>query len=123
MSDANELIARIDGAFRGQDKAKQLQQQGLQEHRDRQKLLAEYEKAQAKIVEIAKPRLDAPAKRAGERASVTQRYRNPPLGGFEFKSSKALITLSFSVVPDQHVKTRWSRELKSCQCSGVRLAL
>ena len=106
MSDVNELMTRIDGAFAAiKDKAKQQQQQVLQEHQERQKLLKDYETAQAKIVEIAKPRLEALAKRAGERAKVTpsvSQTRRTAI--FEFKSAKAFITLTFSVVPDQLVK-------------------
>src|SRR5262245_48394792 len=106
MSDVSELESRIEGAFSAvKDKTKQKQQEELQAVAERQKLLKDYEKAQAKIVEIAKPRLEALAKRAGERAkvspSVSQTRRSAT---FEFKSPKAFITLAFSVVPDQHVK-------------------
>ena len=67
MSDVNDLVARIDGAFAAvKDKIKQEQQQQLQAHQERQALLKEYEKLQARIVETARPRLDALAKRAGE---------------------------------------------------------
>jgi YHS domain-containing protein len=106
MSDVNELVARIDGAFFAvKDKAKQQQQRELQSFQDRQKLLGEYEKVQAKIVEIAKPRLEALAKRAGERAKVTPAVsQTRRTATFEFKSPKAFITLSFSVVPDQLVQ-------------------
>src|SRR5262249_39964454 len=65
----------------------------------------EYEKAQAQIVEIAKPRLEALAKRAGERTKVTPAVsQTRRTAAFEFKSAKAFITLTFSVAPDQAVK-------------------
>lgn len=106
MSDVNELARRIDEALAGvKGKAQQQAQQRLQEFQARQELLEEYEKAQAKIVETVKPRLEAPAKRAGERVKVTpgvsQTRRAATL---EFKSSKGQIVLTFSVAPDQDVK-------------------
>ena len=57
------------------------------------------------IVEIAKPRLEALAKRAGERAKVTPSLSQTRRSAtFDFKSPKALMTLTFSVAPDQQVK-------------------
>jgi YHS domain-containing protein len=106
MSDISQLVQRIDGALASvKDKAQQQTQQRLQEFQDRQGLLKEYEKAQTRIVEIAKPRLEALAKRAGERVKVTPAVsQTRRSAAFEFKSSKALIVLSFSVAPDQQVK-------------------
>lgn len=106
MSDVKDLIARIDGAFSTvKEKAKQQQQAELKELEERQKLLQEYEKAQAKVIEIAKPRLEALATRAGDRVKVTPSVSQTRRSAtFEFKSSKAFITLSFSVSPDQAVK-------------------
>jgi YHS domain-containing protein len=106
MSDVNELIARLDGAFTAvKDKVKQEQQRELQMFQERQKLLKEYEKAQAKVVEIAKPRLEAFAKRAGQRVSVTPSVSETRRSAtFEFRSAKAHITLTFSVAPDREIK-------------------
>jgi YHS domain-containing protein len=106
MSDVNDLMARIDGAFSAvKEKAKQQQQQELQAFQDRQKLLKEYEKAQAQIVEIAKPRLEALSKRAGEKAKVTPFVsQSRRTATFEFRSPRAFLTLIFSVTPDQHLK-------------------
>ncbi len=106
MSDINELSQRIDGAFSAvKEKVKQQQQEQLQGIQQRQKLLKEFESAQAKIVEIAKPRLEALAKRAGERVKVTPTVsQTRRTATFEFKSPKAFITLSFSVAPDQQVQ-------------------
>jgi YHS domain-containing protein len=62
-------------------------------------------KAQARIVEIAKPRLEALAKRAGDRASVTPTVSESRRSAkFDFQSSKAHITLTFSVAPDRDLK-------------------
>jgi hypothetical protein len=106
MGDVSELARRIDGAFAAvKQKAQQQTQQRLQEFQGRQALLKEYEKAQARIVEIARPRLEALAKRAGERAKVTPAVSQTRRAAtFEFKSAKARIVLTFSVAPDQEVK-------------------
>jgi YHS domain-containing protein len=106
MSDLNELTARIEGAFTSvKDKLKQQQQHELQHFQERQKLLAGYESLRPKIAEIAKPRLEALAKRAGERVSVTPSVSgNRREAKFEFRSPKAYITLTFSVAPDREVK-------------------
>jgi YHS domain-containing protein len=106
MSSVSELEQRIDKAFSAvKDKAQQQMQDRLQEFQARQSLLKEYEKAQAKIVEIAKPRLEALAKRAGERVKVTPSVSQTRRAAtFEFKTNKALIVLTFSVAPDQAVK-------------------
>ena len=106
MSNVNDLVARIEGAFTSvKEKAKERQQQELKHYQERQKLYQEYEKAQAKVVEIAKPRLEALAKRAGERVSVTPSVsENRRSARFEFRSPKAHITLTFSVAPDRDIK-------------------
>jgi hypothetical protein len=91
--------------FRVKDKTKEEQQSRLKEHQDRQKLLVEYEKAQSKVIEIAKPRLEALAKKAGDRATVTPTVSQTRRAAtFEFRSTKAYITLSFSVAPDAAVE-------------------
>jgi hypothetical protein len=106
MSDVNDLMARIDGAFAAvKDKAKQQQQQELKAFQDRQTLLKEYEKALEQIREVAKPRLEALAKRAGDKAKVTPFVsQSRRTATFEFRSPRAFITLIFSVTPDQHLK-------------------
>jgi hypothetical protein len=106
MSDVSELAGRIDAALSAvKDKAQKQTQERLQEVEERQKLLAEYEKAQARVVEIVKPRLEALAARAGERVKVTPNVSQTRRSAvFEFKSNRALIVLAFSVAPDQQVK-------------------
>ena len=106
MSDVSDLTRRIDAALAAvKDKAQQQTQERLQEFQERQKLLAEYETAQARVIEIAKPRLEALAKRAGERVKVTPSVsQTRRSAAFEFKSSKALIVMTFAVAPDQQVK-------------------
>jgi hypothetical protein len=106
MSDVSDLTGRIDAALAAvKDKAKQQTQERLQEFQERQDLLKGYEAAQARVVEIVKPRLEALARRAGERVKVTPSVsQTRRSASFEFKSSKALIVMTFSVAPDQQVK-------------------
>jgi YHS domain-containing protein len=106
MSDVNDLAVRIDGAITAaKDKAKKEQQEHLQAHLERQKLLKEYDKAQARVVEIAQPRLEALAKRAGERVKVTPSVSQTRRAAtLLFRSPKAHMTLTFSVAPDPQVK-------------------
>ncbi|HEX3147271.1 MAG TPA: hypothetical protein VHR66_04265 [Gemmataceae bacterium] len=106
MSDVIELGQRIDAALSAvKDKAKQQTQERIQEVEQRQMLLAEYEKAQERIVAVVKPRLELLAKRAGDRVKVTPSVSQTRRSAtFEFKSSRALIVLTFGVGPDQQVK-------------------
>ena len=106
MSDVSELVNRIDGALAAiKDRVKGRQQELLQDHLQRQQRLAEYEKAQARVVEIAKPRLEALARRAGDRATVTPSVsQTRRQATFEFRSPRAQITLTFSVTPDYPVQ-------------------
>jgi YHS domain-containing protein len=106
MNDVDDLMDRIESAFSAvKDKARRQQQEELQYSQERHKLFQEYEKAQKQIVQIAKPRLEALAKRAGDRALVTPSISESRRSAkFEFQSSKARITLSFSVAPDREMK-------------------
>jgi YHS domain-containing protein len=106
MSDVKDLVARIEGAFSSvKEKTKELQQKELKLYQERQKLYQEYEKVQARVVEIAKPRLEALAKRAGDRVAVTPSVsESRRTARFEFRSPKAYITLTFSVAPDREIK-------------------
>jgi YHS domain-containing protein len=106
MSDVSELQARIDAAFTAaKDKVKQQAQSLLHDEMDRQKRMTDYEQVQARIVEIAKPRLEALAKRSGDRVAVTPSVVGSRRSAtFDFKSPKALISLKFSVAPDRDIK-------------------
>jgi hypothetical protein len=106
MSDVSELARRIDAALSAvKDTAQQQTKERLQEFQQRQELVKEYEKAQARIVQIAKPRLEALAIRAGDRVKVTPTVAQTRRAAtFEFKSNKALMVLTFSVAPDRPVQ-------------------
>jgi hypothetical protein len=102
----NDLINRIENTFTAvKDKAKQQQQQELKFFQERQQLMKDYENVQKQIVEIARPRLQALAQRAGQRVSVTPSITEGRRSAtFEFRSQKAHITLTFSVAPDREIK-------------------
>jgi len=106
MSDVNDLVTRIEGAFTSvKEKLKRQQQEQLQAHQERQGLLKQYEKAQARVVEIARPRLEALAKRAGDRVKVTPSVsQTRRQAAFEFRSNKAHITMTFEASPDVAIK-------------------
>jgi YHS domain-containing protein len=106
MSDVKSLEARIEVAFNTvKDEVTAEQQLALQDHLVRQKLFEQYEQVQARVVEIARPRLQALADRAAGRATVTPSVcAGRRKATFEFHSAKALITLSFSVAPDRTLK-------------------
>jgi hypothetical protein len=106
MSDINNLIARMDGAFTAaKEKVQSQQQQELKHYQERQKLLQEYEKVRPRIADVVRPRLEALAKRAGERVAVTPSVvESRRSARFEFKSPKAYITLTFSGAPDREIK-------------------
>ncbi|HVL14316.1 MAG TPA: hypothetical protein VM529_17220 [Gemmata sp.] len=106
MSDVNELVARIEGAFTAvKDKVKRQQEEELQHFQEGQKRLKEYEKVQAQIVDVVRPRLQALAQRAGDRVSVTPSVSESRRSArFEFKSNKAYITLVVSCAPDREAR-------------------
>jgi hypothetical protein len=106
MSDVKDLMSRMDQALSAvKDKAKSQQQEQLQDYQVRQEKLKEFEKAQAKVIEIAKPRLEALSKRAGDRVKVTPSVSQTRRAAtFDFKSSKALMVMTFSVSPDRDVE-------------------
>jgi YHS domain-containing protein len=106
MSDINVLVNRIEGAFTAvKEKAREQQQGLLQEHLQRRERLKEYEKAREQIVAIAKPRLEALAKRAGERVSITPYVSETCRSAiFDFRTKRAHITLTVGVAPDQLVQ-------------------
>jgi YHS domain-containing protein len=106
MNDINELAVRMENVLAAvKDKAKQQQKARIQDHVERQELLKDFEKVQARVVAIAKPRLELLAKKAGDRATVTPSVSQTRRSAvFEFRSPKAFITMTFSVAPDASVK-------------------
>jgi YHS domain-containing protein len=105
MSDVSELANRMEGVLTAyKDRVKQQEQANLQEQLKRHERLKTYEQAQARIVEIARPRLELLAKRSGDRAKVTPSVSQTRRAvTFEFVSPQAVMTLAFSVAPDRDV--------------------
>lgn len=106
MSDVSDLMTRLEKAVNAvKEKAQKAQQEELKHYQERQRLLKDYEAVQAKIIEEAKPRLSAFAERMGKRVSVTPVVSETRRAArFEFRSSRAYITLTISVAPDQEIK-------------------
>jgi YHS domain-containing protein len=106
MSDISHLLSRIEAAFSiVKEKAVAQQQDMLKRHQEREQLMKEYEKVQPKILAVTVPRLEAFAKRAGDRATVTPLILESRRSAqFEFRSPKAFITLTFSTAPDRDIK-------------------
>jgi hypothetical protein len=105
MSDLSDLTARLDTALAGaRDRVTAHYQGVLHEHLERQQRLKEYEKVQARVVEIARPRLQVLADGAGDRAKVTPSVSHTRRAvTFEFRTPKAGITVTFSVAPNEAV--------------------
>src|SRR5262245_50267741 len=106
MNEPTDLAGRIDAAFtRVEERVKGEQQAILQDYLHRQELLKRYEQAQARVIDIARPRLQTLADRAGSRAKLTPYVSQTRRAvTFEFRSAKARMTLTFSVAPDYPVQ-------------------
>ena len=106
MIEVKQLTERIDGLFAAaKEKAKQREQTALEDLLARQARVREYEKIQAQIVQLTRPRLEALVKRAGDRVKVMPSVSETRRAvSFEFRSTKAYIVLSFSIAPDQNVE-------------------
>lgn len=106
MSEVNNLLERIDGAIAAaRERVRQQQQPLLQDYAERQKRLQRFEQARDQVRAIAKPRLEALAKRFGDKVQVTPKVSQSRASAtLDFKSPEAFITLTFSVAPDQEVQ-------------------
>ncbi len=106
MSDVSNLLERIDDTIAAaREKVQQQNRDLLQDHAERQKRLQRFEQARDQVRAIARPRLEALARRFGDQVRctpcITQTRATVTL---EFQSSNAFIALTFSVVPDQAVR-------------------
>lgn len=106
MSDVSNLISRIDAEFTALDnKIKHFQSQTSKEHLEREKRLEQFVKLLDDLRDIWRPRLEALAKRFGERVRVTPTVEPARrTAAFKFQSELANIDLRFSVVPDADVR-------------------
>ena len=106
MSTVNNLLERIDSTIAAaQEKARQQQQPLLQDYAERQKRLERFEETRDQVRAIAKPRLEALARRFGDKVQVTPAIcQSRAAVTLEFKSPEAFITLTFFVIPDNDVQ-------------------
>jgi YHS domain-containing protein len=106
MGDVNSLLQRIDGEFAASEqKIKSFQAEQAQAYEDRQRRLETFEKVCEELKEVWRPRMEALAKKFGERVNVT-----PQIAGeqreakFKFDSNLAHIDLRFRASTDQEVR-------------------
>lgn len=106
MSDISKLLNRMEEALtQSKQKLQAQQQEILNDVLERKKRLEAYSAAQARVVEIAKPRMEALSQKAGVRATVTPMVTDTHRSCvFDFHSPKAQISLAFDIAPDLHVK-------------------
>jgi YHS domain-containing protein len=106
MSDISSLLSRIDAEFTAMEgKVKQFQTGKVQEFQDREKRQEQFAKLLESLQEVWRPRLEALAKKFGERVNVTPTVEPGRRSGtFRFQSSLARIDLRFSVFTDPDVR-------------------
>jgi len=106
MADLSSLLKRIDAEFSAiDDKVKKVQQENMQEYRDRQKRLDQFGKLLDELKGIWLPRLEALHQRFGDRVKITPRLTpSSREATFEFQSHLARICLKFSVFADRDVR-------------------
>ena len=106
MSDVSDLLERIDAEFSTLDaKIQRAQSEKQQEHQDRQKRLALFEKELATLPDVWKPRLQALIQRFGDRAKVSPLLDSSSRSvTLDFQSELAKIRLRLSAATDQDVR-------------------
>src|SRR5262245_10688062 len=100
MADVSTLIRRIDAEFNAsQEKIKNFQSQKVAEHKGREDRLEQFGRVGEQLREVWKPRLEALAKRFGERVEVTPTVTpSRREATFKVQSPVARIDLRFSAV-------------------------
>jgi YHS domain-containing protein len=106
MSGVSNLLDRIDAEFSSaEQRVKQLRSEKVQEFQGRQTRLEQFEVTLDQLREIWQPRLEALAKKFGERVDVEPRVEpGRRTASFQFQSQLARIDLRFSVAPDTDVR-------------------
>lgn len=106
MSDVADLLSRIDAEFVAvEKKIKEFQTQQLQDYQGRHERLELYAKACDQLRDTWRPRLEALAKKFGDKVQVTPSVT--PTGReatFQFRSPLADIVLRFSASTDFEVR-------------------
>ena len=106
MADLSTLLGRIDAEFEAsQEKIKKFQTQKVEEHKGREERLEKFGRLSEQLRDVWKPKLEALAKRFGERVEVSPTVTpSRREATFKFRSPLARIDLRFSVVTDQDVR-------------------
>jgi hypothetical protein len=98
----DRIDAEIDAAFQ---RVEQLKTQNVEEFQGRQQRLEKLDRTLEELREIWRPRLDALAKKFGERVNVQPQIEPGRRSAkFKFKSELASIDLRFAVAPDTDVR-------------------
>ncbi|MGQ0636727.1 MAG: hypothetical protein ACT4QC_19120 [Planctomycetaceae bacterium] len=106
MPNIDQLLSRIDAAFTAsKEKITAFQEREVQAHRDREQRLEKFDKLLESLREIWRPRLEALARKFGEKVKVTPSLsQGRREARFSFDSELAHIDLRFSVFTDADVR-------------------
>jgi hypothetical protein len=106
MAASTNLVDRIEAEFAAADKrAKEVQSRHVQDFQGRQQRLEKLTQLLDKLRDIWRPRLEALAKKFGERVNVRPQVEPGQRSAtFEFKSDLARVKLRFAVAPDTDVR-------------------
>lgn len=106
MPTVDQLISRIDAAVNAsKEKIQAFQARQTQEHHDRQQRLERFDQIADQLKDVWRPRLEALAKRFGEKVQVTPEVSpGRRQATFRFNSELAHIDLRFSVFTDADVR-------------------
>src|SRR4051812_18368708 len=106
MASGSSLAERIDAEIAAAfQRVEQLKTQKVERFQGRQERLEEFNHLLEELREVWRPRLDALAKKFGERVNVQPRVeRGRRSASFQFKSDLASVELRFAVAPDPDVR-------------------
>ena len=106
MPDISTLASRIDAEFSAvEEKVKKLQVQKLEEDKQRQQRLEQFNKVLDQMSDIWKPRLELLVKKFGDRVKLTPRVvPSTREASFDFQSRVARVRLKLSAFTDRDVQ-------------------
>lgn len=106
MATSNSLVDRIEAEFAAaESRVNELKTQQIQEFEGRQQRLEKFTQVLDQLREIWRPRLEALAKKFGERVDVRPHVEpGRRSASFEFKSELARIQMRFAVAPDTELR-------------------
>src|SRR6516162_8530592 len=106
MPSIDQLLSRMDAAFTAsQDKIAAFQTRQTQEYREREQRLEKFDKLCEQLGNVWRPRLDALARRFGDKVQVVPSMTHGRREAtFKFSSALAHIDLRFSVFTDIDVR-------------------